>query len=390
MLLPSLITLLAALAIVAADLVYKEAVLEHTLAAKGWGGKFKTHLTFGDRYICIPHLFLHFILPAPYNSYTDEGRLPYFESHNGSAPPVGWIGPDYSPTFSGGHSWVRYVSYYTSATLYNYAVSGAVCSNEITPRYYDAIHGLFPSVAEYEVPAFEADLEAGALDVDWASTVVTLWIGTNDLGGEGLLSHSQVKGKTIVDYTRCVFDALKSLYELGARRFVLLNIAPLGFLPFTPYSVQALTGLELAPLYAADSEPGPNRYWKGKGQNTTQIASMMAEEVAAANEIFHLRAATHKLRGAKLAVMDAHGLFRDIYNHPERYLNGTAPLDVKGYNSHCNVDSSKCWEYRMEDRDAFMWFDELHPGEQVGRVLAKEFREIVKGRGNWVTFYEGG
>jgi hypothetical protein len=44
----------------------------------------------------------------------------------------------------------------------------------------------------------------------------------------------------------------------------------------------------------------------------------------------------------------------------------------------------------MEDRDAFMWFDELHPGEQVGRVLAKEFREIVKGRGNWVTFYEGG
>ncbi|KAF8243075.1 GDSL lipase/acylhydrolase family protein [Wilcoxina mikolae CBS 423.85] len=299
--------------------------------------------------------------------YTDEACLDYFIHHNGSAPPVGWIGPDSPSTYSGGHSWARYVSYYTGATLYNYAVSGAGCSNEITPRYYPAIHGFLPSVTEYEVPAFSADLGAGgSLDVDWDSTVVTLWIGTNDLGAQGFLSNSQRKGKIIVDYTRCVFDALKSLYELGARWFVLLNIAP----------------LELAPLYAADSEPGPDRYWKGKGQNTAQISLMMAEEVAVVNEIFDLRAATHKLHDANLAVMDAYGLLKDIYAHPERYLNGTAPLDVKGYNSHCNVDSSVCWKYRMEDRDAFMWFDELHPGEQVGRVLAMEFTEIVEGGGS--------
>jgi hypothetical protein len=34
-------------------------------------GKFKTLVTFGD-------------------SYTDENRLGYFGSHNGSAPPVAW------------------------------------------------------------------------------------------------------------------------------------------------------------------------------------------------------------------------------------------------------------------------------------------------------------
>ena len=36
--------------------------------------RFKTLVTFGD-------------------SYTDENRLGYFISHNGSAPPVGWQQP---------------------------------------------------------------------------------------------------------------------------------------------------------------------------------------------------------------------------------------------------------------------------------------------------------
>ena len=34
----------------------------------------------------------------------------------------------------GGRIWGEYVKQYTGANLYNYAVSGAVCSNDITPR----------------------------------------------------------------------------------------------------------------------------------------------------------------------------------------------------------------------------------------------------------------
>lgn len=49
----------------------KPAQMRHTV----WGLKdFKTLVAFGD-------------------SYTDESRLDYFSSHNGSAPPVGWIDP---------------------------------------------------------------------------------------------------------------------------------------------------------------------------------------------------------------------------------------------------------------------------------------------------------
>lgn len=43
--------------------------------SKSWKERdFKTLVTFGD-------------------SYTDENRLGYFISHNGSAPPVGWDQP---------------------------------------------------------------------------------------------------------------------------------------------------------------------------------------------------------------------------------------------------------------------------------------------------------
>lgn len=78
------------------------------------------------------------------DSYTDENRLNYFGSHNGSAPPPGTFLPESFATASGGKTWPRYVIQYAGSnsatewdpkmTLYDYAVSGAVCSNEITPR----------------------------------------------------------------------------------------------------------------------------------------------------------------------------------------------------------------------------------------------------------------
>jgi phospholipase/lecithinase/hemolysin len=94
--------------------------------ASSWSvSQFESFIVFGD-------------------SYTDESRLGYFISHNGSAPPPGTLLPESFSAADGGRVWPRYVIQYTGETvngqwdprmtLYNYAVSGAVCSNEITPR----------------------------------------------------------------------------------------------------------------------------------------------------------------------------------------------------------------------------------------------------------------
>jgi phospholipase/lecithinase/hemolysin len=97
------------------------------------------------------------------DSYTDESRLGWFTSHNGSAPPAGALLPESFSTAGGGRTWPRYVVQYTGSTtstgqwdpqmtLYDYAVSGAVCSNYITPRYVDVSVFLVSCAATSTMP----------------------------------------------------------------------------------------------------------------------------------------------------------------------------------------------------------------------------------------------
>jgi len=70
------------------------------------------------------------------DSYTDENRLSYIIQNNYTLPPTGTYFPESLNTASGGRTWPRFVVQYTDEQLelYDYAVSGAVCSNNITPR----------------------------------------------------------------------------------------------------------------------------------------------------------------------------------------------------------------------------------------------------------------
>ena len=118
------------------------------------------------------------------DSYTDESRLGYFIGSKGVPPPVGWVAPPSNTTASGGKSWPRIVSDSTGIELHNYAVSGAVCSNRLTPKYCDGCLPSdipFPSVTEYEVPAFIADLKHNARKplLSLKNTIFTIWIGTS-------------------------------------------------------------------------------------------------------------------------------------------------------------------------------------------------------------------
>ncbi len=72
----------------------------------------------------------------------------------------------------------------TGARYFDYAVSGATCSNQIISRLFPAIGKPFPSVLDDEIPSFQADVGAKTLYADRSAlnTVYTLWIGTNDLG----------------------------------------------------------------------------------------------------------------------------------------------------------------------------------------------------------------
>ncbi|KAF2019333.1 carbohydrate esterase family 16 protein [Aaosphaeria arxii CBS 175.79] len=333
----------------------------------GWKSKnFTTLVTFGD-------------------SYSDESRLGYFINNNGSAPPVGWEQPVGLNTASGGLSWARLASIYSSTKLYNYAVSGAVCSNKISPRTFAAIKAPFPDVAGYEIPAFKADSRyisrngTAFFSGTPENTVYAIWIGTNDLGNDAFLTDSQIRGKTLKDYVDCVYSAIDSLYENGGRYFVLLNVAP----------------LQLLPQYATPENGGLNatKFYPDKGSNITEISYRMYESVTTVNEVFKYRTPFEtelekRWKDAQIANYDVNALITDIWNDPKSYLNGTASLNVTAPILSCDATGDICTNVEDKSaRDSYLWFDELHPSEQASRIVAREFVGVLSGQSKWAKYW---
>ncbi|CAE7174737.1 hypothetical protein P3342_007831 [Pyrenophora teres f. teres] len=328
-------------------------------------GKFKTLVTFGD-------------------SYTDENRLSYFGSHNGSAPPVAWQQPVGLATASGGLSWARYASIYSNTNLYNYAVSGAVCSNKISPRLFSSINAPFPDVDGYEVPAFIADSKATNpngtkfFTGNESSTVYAIWIGTNDLGNGAFLTDSQIPGKTVTDYIDCVYSQISRLYENGGRYFVIMNLAPLNLLP--QYQQPQNGGLQSTQFF--NDAPG---------KNLTEVHGRIQNTVAALNQVYKYRtpfdAETDDLwEDARVANFDVNALMTDMYHNPANYLNGTGvPLNVQGVEHLCDANGKNCSS--TNSPDSFMWYDPLHPSEQTSRVIAREFVSVLGGKSKYASYW---
>lgn len=151
-------------------------------------GAFSNLVTFGD-------------------SYTDNGRLGYYINNQGNAPPPGVLPAASNKTASGGLAWGDFVAKLTGAKYYDYAISGATCSNKIVSRYFGAIKKPFPSVMDDEIPSFKADVGVEALygNRTAENTVYAMWIGTNDLGYTGFLSDSQAPGTDITSFVECVW-----------------------------------------------------------------------------------------------------------------------------------------------------------------------------------------
>lgn len=193
---------------------------------------------------------------------------------------------------------------YADVNLYNYAVSGAVCSNDITPRYFSAIDAPFPALKQYEIPAYIADskyVEQNGTKFminPPDETVYAIWDGTNDLGYYAFIQDEQVEGTTIVTYTDCIYNQIQRVYDNGGRYFVLFNIAP----------------LNLAPEYAAPPyDVGANQYWPDKPKNHTLLNQRMLEEVVTVNAIFEYRTPftveiQRRFPGISIANFDVHGL----------------------------------------------------------------------------------
>lgn len=159
--------------------------------------------------------------------------------------------------------------------MYDYAVAGGLCNAVFSDQTRSGIQ-------QDQMPSFLADNSyisnvtgEPALDNPSDSTYYAIWIGTNDLGHLGFLTEVQPKGLPLTNYTDCVFDQFDTLYAVGARHFVLLNVAP----------------LDLTPLYALPENGGVSvsQFWPDKLQydsNITRTSEKMREYSTLANAVF--------------------------------------------------------------------------------------------------------
>ncbi|KAL6798847.1 carbohydrate esterase family 16 protein [Trichoderma sp. SZMC 28013] len=311
------------------------------------------------------------------DSYTDNGRLNYYGSHQAHGPPPGVLPTETNVTASGGLTWPQYVRSNTGATLYDYAISGATCDNNNVARWAGFLNANFPSIITDEIPSFKKDRKTALYrGVTAANTVYALWIGTNDLSYTGILSDSQVAGTNITTYTNCLWSTFDAIYATGGRRFVLLN----------------LNALQLVGLYRPQSDggAGDNQFWQNKTlYNQTEYAQKILEYTTSANTIidygvpFHLLV-KNRWPGAKVAVFDIHSFITEIYNTPKNFLE--PPHNVKGFFHHCDVNGANCVD-GPGSLDSYLWYDELHPSNKTDSLIAHEFVQVVSGHSKFGTYW---
>ncbi|TBU45278.1 hypothetical protein BD309DRAFT_1079441 [Dichomitus squalens] len=197
----------------------------------------------------------------------------------------------------GGTVWPVFAAQDGNFALFPFAKVGATYSNNLTFRP-------FPSLFESQLPTYFSEKSNGSLAVlRPENTIYTLWIGTNDVGANALLTGSQAPGVTLVDTATCAVNWVKTLYDSGARNFIFQNMIP----------------LETTPLYAPDSYL--NLYCDSQ-RNTTEWSVFMREPTTAGNAIarLELQFIAPTLHGAHIGLFDSHALLADMYARPKLYL----------------------------------------------------------------------
>ncbi|KAI0743994.1 hypothetical protein C8Q80DRAFT_1122316 [Daedaleopsis nitida] len=287
------------------------------------------------------------------DSYTDQSRE--HSIANGTYPGKDYqdIYPPADTAADGGFQWPFYLGVYGDYKIWNYAVSGAVCSNALTP-----LLGV-PDVSGGQMDWFVQDhiLHNGTarhkLTLDPASSVGIMFVGTNDVGIGNFVTNDQDPNVSLADVADCQLN------------FILNSLIP----------------LQLTELYSGSDEgtiyyPSPHNgtAWRRSIYNVVRsLIRMLFDGMHVLNA---------QWRGdERVSWFNTYDFIQEMYDRPARYFNGSVPANVTGHCHQCPDpnDRTQCGmdDCTLDQRDSYMWWDELHPSEQTGRNLAAEMHKKI-------------
>ncbi|GMI80138.1 hypothetical protein like AT1G71691 [Hibiscus trionum] len=176
-------------------------------------------------------------------------------------------------------------------------------------------------------------------------------IGTNDLGVYWQLGQQQKPRKNATEYALDLSDklshGLKAIYELGARKFLVNNVSPLGCGPSNINTYKPNT------TCVEDINQRVSYY---NGLLPNMLANLEAS-----------------LEGSTFVVCDLYRVFEDVYAQPAAYgfrnVSGFCCPDSAGNGTReCAKAGVPCM-----DRQTIVFFDPFHPTEAVNFLSVRRF-----------------
>ncbi|KAI7890509.1 GDSL-like Lipase/Acylhydrolase-domain-containing protein [Mucor mucedo] len=213
-----------------------------------------------------------------------------------------------SQRWSDGSLWSEYLAAGWNASLYSFAYSGSVCDN-----------AMFKSI-EDKTPSLKDQMEAYYnlnLNLKPEETVYAFWFGVQDI-----FEMSKRHGRQEPDYKEileCIGQQLRMARKAFlSNRYIVLNIAPLGHMPYYQDTVVAIN----------------------RTQAAVDINRGLEKDVANMNKHHH---------ALEMDYVDIHSLVNDINVDPV-FFNFTSVSNA--YLDECDGDSCKPKDY--------LWWDKTH------------------------------
>ena len=221
----------------------------------------------------------------------------------------------------------------------NFAFSGATTGASNTGS--DLFPGLQQQIDSFRNLTAIAPADANALNIIWA--------GANDY----LQAFSAPDRLTVPpaelpeQATNNLSKAVRSLYEVGAKNFLVVNLPDLGETPFANF--------------LNESTPGT----VDRLNTLTGVHNLLLEQ--------KLSNLDTSLAGIDLKILDANSLFRDIINEPSQF--GFTNID-----SSCLLNFQPLFNFdgMCSNPNEFVFWDRIHPTGAVHQLVAQNALETLE------------
>ena len=229
---------------------------------------------------------------------------------------------------------------------YNFAYGGATLDSDLVQPYLPSVHSVKQQVQDEFLPTYGSDPSF----TPWMSnnTLFAFFIGINDVGNSYYQSNeSDIQTRIFQQYTKLI----DSVYAVGGRKFLFLNVPSIQFAPQTSIHGAAVQKQEQRAIIDWNSRLA--KLAIGMVNNYQDVTTLTFDTYALFSTV---------LRDPTLFQQTAR--YKNTTGYCAAYMNGT-PTETY-FDPTCGVPVNE-----------YFWLNTLHPTYPMHKVLAHQIALIL-------------